>query len=104
MTLAELFPEHGRILLTGGGKEFVEQIGVEAIRESVLRVMLGENLRTQTEPLSRRKIAIASGALISLFLRGHLAMPDFTDRLSEMALDELAKKGRGRDKASTWVA
>jgi len=46
MTLDELFPDGGRILLTGGGKEFVERIGVEAIRNSILSVMLGDNIRT----------------------------------------------------------
>jgi len=27
VTLDELFPEGGRVLLTGGGKEFVERLG-----------------------------------------------------------------------------
>jgi hypothetical protein len=103
LTLDDLFPEGGRILLTGGGKEFVERIGVEAIRHSILSVMMGENIRTQTEPLSRRKIAIVSGALIALFLRGHLEIDDFTAKISEMAVSQLAKR-RKRDKATTWVA
>lgn len=103
MTLDELFPESGRILLTGGGKEFVERIGVEAIRSSILSVMLGENIRTQTEPLSRRKIAIVSGALIAMFLRGHLEIDNFTDRISEMSIAQLQSKKK-RDKASTWIA
>lgn len=103
MTLDELFPEGGRILLTGGGKEFVERIGVEAIRNSILSVMLGENIRTQTEPLSRRRIAIVSGALIALFLRGHLEIENFTDQISEMSIAQLASRKK-RDKASTWLA
>ncbi|HYV24162.1 MAG TPA: CfrBI family restriction endonuclease [Pyrinomonadaceae bacterium] len=104
MTLAELFPEKGRILFTGSGKEFVEQLGLEAIRNSVLSVMLGENLRTQTEPLSRGKLAIVSGALIAMFLRGHVEIDNFTDSLSEMALEQLAKRGKGRDKVAISVA
>lgn len=103
LTLDDLFPEGGRILLTGGGREFIERIGVEAIRHSILSVMMGENIRTQTEPLSRRKIAVVSGALIVLFLRGHLEIDDFTDKISEMAVSQLAKR-RKRDKATTWVA
>ncbi|MET0622488.1 MAG: CfrBI family restriction endonuclease [Pyrinomonadaceae bacterium] len=103
ITLDDLFPEGGRILLTGGGREFVERIGVEAIRNSILSVMMGDNIRTQTEPLSRRKIAIVSGALIALFLRGHSEVENFTDELSAMAVSQLARR-RKRDKASTWVA
>lgn len=103
LTLDDLFPEGGRILLTGGGREFVERIGVEAMRNSILSVMMGDNIRTQTEPLSRRKIAIVSGALISLFLRGHLEIENFTDELSRMAVSQLAMR-RKRDKATTWIA
>lgn len=104
MTLAELFPERGRIVFTGSAKQFVEQIGIEAIRNAIVSVMLGENLRTQTEPLSRGKLAIVSGALVTLFLQGHLEIENFTESLSDLALDQLAKKGRGHDKVALSVA
>lgn len=103
LALDELFPEGGRALLTGGGREFVERIGVQAIRDSILSVMMGDNIRTQTEPLSRRKIAIVSGALVALFLRGHLKIGNFTSKISEMAVSQLARR-RKRDKAATWIA
>jgi hypothetical protein len=103
LTLDDLFPEGGRILLTGGGRDFVERIGVEAIRNSILSVMMGDNIRTQTEPLSRRKIAIVSGALVVLFLRGHLEIGNFTSKISDMAVSQLARRGK-RDKATTWIA
>ena len=64
---------------------------------------MGDNIRTQTEPLSRRKIAIVSGALVVLFLRGHLEIGNFTSKLSEMAVSQLAQRGK-RDKATTWIA
>lgn len=98
-----LFPEGGRVVLTGGGREFVERIGVEAVRRAVLSVMLGENIRTQTEPLSRRRITMASGSLVTLFARGLLAGEDFADRLSDMAVNQIASARRS-DKASVWVA
>lgn len=62
VSLSDLFPENSRLLLTGGGKEFIERIGVEAARKVVLSVMMGENVRTQTEPLTRRRIAQVTGA------------------------------------------
>ncbi|MFL6274731.1 MAG: hypothetical protein ACJ74G_05915, partial [Blastocatellia bacterium] len=102
-SINDLFPESGRILLTGGGKEFVERIGIDAIRHSILSVMMGNNIRTQTEPLSRRKIAIVSGAIISLFLRGHLEIESFTDQLSSMAVEQL-KARRGSEKSMLWVS
>ena len=102
-SLNDLFPEGGHILLTGGGREFVERIGIEAIRQAILSVMVGENIRTQTEPLSRRRIAITSGAVVALFARGCLEVAGFTDHLSEMAVQQIVT-ARRNDKASIWIA
>lgn len=33
-SINQLFPEKSRLLLTGGGKEFIERIGVEATRRA----------------------------------------------------------------------
>src|SRR5437868_6032641 len=41
ITINDLFPEGSRVLLTGGGKDFIERIGVEVARRVVLSVMLG---------------------------------------------------------------
>jgi hypothetical protein len=100
-TIADLFPEGGRLLLTGGGREFIERIGVEAVRHVVLGVLMGENVRTQTEPLTRRRIAQVSGAMVALFARGLLEVEDFTDRISQLAVEQIEA---GRRKASIWPA
>ena len=102
-SIRELFPEDSRLLLTGGGKEFIERIGVEAARQVVLSVMQGENIRTQTEPLSRRRIAQVSGAIVALYANGLLQQEDFTQQLSALALQQIAQ-ARKNDNASVWPA
>ncbi len=99
----DLFPSSSKVLLTGGGKEFIERIGVEAARRVVLSVMMGENIRTQTEPLTRRRITQISGAMVALFARGCLEMEDFTAQLSELALQQI-QSARKNDNASIWPA
>lgn len=99
--LPALFPESGRVLLTGGGKQFVERLGVTAIRDAVYRVMLGENLRTQTEPLSRRRITQVSGALVALFTRGYLTVEGFEKKLSDLAVTQLLTASR-TDNVAVW--
>lgn len=37
-TLDKLFPAGSKVLLTGTGKQFIERIGVDAVREVVLGV------------------------------------------------------------------
>ena len=102
-SIRELFPEDSRLLLTGGGKEFIERIGVEAARQVVLSVMQGENIRTQTEPLSRRRIAQVTGAIVALFANGHLQQDDFTQKLSALALQQITAS-RQNDNAGIWPA
>lgn len=102
-TIQELFPEDSRLLLTGGGKDFIERIGVEAARQAVLNVLKGDNIRTQTEPLSRRRIAQVSGAIVALYANGLLQQEDFTQQLSTLALQQIAQ-ARKNDNASLWPA
>jgi len=99
----DLFPKDSRLLLTGGGKEFIERVGVEATRQVILSVMRGENIRTQTEPLSRRHIAQVSGAIVALFANGQLQQERFTQQLSALAVEQIINSRRN-DNASIWPA
>ncbi|MCI0703812.1 MAG: CfrBI family restriction endonuclease [Planctomycetia bacterium] len=101
--LSSFFPESGRELLTGSGKQFVEQIGVITIREAVYRVMLGENVRTQTEPLSRRRHARVSGAIVAMLTEAHLANDKFGEQLPRLAVEQL-QAGPKSNKAVMWPA
>jgi len=102
LTVDDLFPEKSRLLLSGGGKEFIERLGVEATRRAILHVMMGENLREQTEPLTRRRVAQVSAAMVALFAAGGLRIENFSEKITEMAISQMnAKKN---DKASFWPA
>ncbi|MGI8588779.1 MAG: CfrBI family restriction endonuclease [Chloroflexia bacterium] len=103
LTINDLFPTGSRVLLSGGGKQFIERIGVEAARRVVLSVMMGENVRKETEPLTQQRIAQISGGLVALFARGGLEIDNFTSQISEMAVEQITGPRRN-DKASTWVA
>ena len=98
MIIDEFFPEKGKLVLTANGKEFVERLGVETARQVILAVLRGENIRTQTEPLTRRRVAIATGAMISLFARGWAEIDDFTNKLSALALEQMTPLQKRLDK------
>src|SRR5512145_154965 len=102
-TLDQLFPAGSRVLLTGTGKQFIERIGVETVRDVVLSVLMGENIRTRTEPLTRQRVAQISGAIVALFAQGLLQIENFTAELSNMALQQLSAPSKG-DKTSIWLA
>ncbi|HPH97874.1 MAG TPA: CfrBI family restriction endonuclease [Anaerolineaceae bacterium] len=103
MIIDDFFPEKGKLVLTANGKDFIERLGVETARHVVLGVLKGENIRTQTEPLTRRRVAIATGAIIYLFARGWGEIDGFTDNLSELALEQMDNTSQSK-KESFWPA
>lgn len=103
MIIDEFFPEKGKLVLTANGKEFIEKLGVETARQVILAVLRGENIRKQTEPLTRRRVAIATGAMISLFAKGWAEIDDFTDKLSALALEQMDNTSQSK-KDTFWPA
>ncbi|MEW5985145.1 MAG: CfrBI family restriction endonuclease [Chloroflexota bacterium] len=87
--ISDIFPEKGKLVLTGSGKEFIERLGVETVRQVILAVLRGENIREQTEPLTRRRVAIVTGAMVALFARGWRDVDNFTAKLSQMAIAQM---------------
>lgn len=102
-TIDDLFPKKGKLILTGGGKDFIEKLGAETARRLTLEILCGENIRTQTEQLTSRRVAIAAGAMIALFTKGWAEVENFTDQLSSMALSQL-NLSRRSDNALIWPA
>ena len=102
-SIASLFPPGSKILLTGTGRQFIERIGIEAAREVVAGVLTGKNIRDQTEPLTRRRVAQVTGGVVALFAHGMAVIPDFKTQLSKLALAQLQSK-LGKNKAEIWPA
>lgn len=98
-----LLPQAAKPLLTGSGRDFAERLGADELREAVLRIMLGENVRAQTEPLSRRRLAQGSGSMIAMFAQGSATIEGFIGRLSELATKQLMDAPRN-DTSCVWPA
>jgi len=96
-----LFPASLTDLLTAGGAEFLERVGPDVVRRSVLQVLLGHNVRTQTEPLTRQRIAEVGGGVLAMFEKGHRLNPDFFRRLSSLAASRVQ---RGGTRENAWPA
>ncbi len=103
MIIDDFFPEKGKLVLTANGKEFIEKLGVETARQVILAVLRGENIRAQTEPLTRRRVAIATGAIVYLFTRGWAEVDGFTDQLSALALEQMDNTSQSK-RDTFWPA
>ena len=103
LKLSKLMPDSGKLLLTGTGKDFVARVGEQLIRNAVLGVLCGENLREQTEHLTRSRISQLSVAMLALYFRGKLDEPDFSNKLLEISSEQL-KAARRASTTDIWPA
>lgn len=89
--LLDAFPHAAFDLLSGSGRAFIRRIGEDAAKDAVLGVLKGENLRTQTEHLTRARISQLSAAIIAQYLTASVVTPDFSGNFFEIAKDAISK-------------
>lgn len=87
----EQFPESARPLLEAKGANVVERLGLDVVKDVLLDVLCGVNLRQSTEMLTRRRVAFLNAATVVMFLKAQRSIPDFTIRLHRLAAEGLQK-------------
>ncbi len=86
-------PQMSQLISSSEGKSFLKKIGLDAVRNVVLDVLLGVNLRHSTEMLTRRRIGLLNIELVRMFVEGSIRIDDFINNLPKMS-SELLKKRR----------
>ena len=99
---SNLLPSEALKLLSGSGKEFVQRVGIEIVREVVLNILTGQNLRDSTEVLTRRRLAALNLATVELFMRGASQSDKFIEELPRVAMETLSQKRVSREER--WLA
>ena len=69
MPLSDYIPEESLTYVRASGKELLDHIGHDELREIVAGVLCGENVRSATEPLTRRRLAILNAAILVTLVR-----------------------------------
>lgn len=100
-SLVDLFSDDMLDLLTATGTKLIDTIGMDVIREVVLDVLTGRNIRASTETLTRRRIATLNLAIVDLLFKGSEIQPDFVKQLPYIASDILQTSNR---KDEEWLA
>ncbi|MBI5525592.1 MAG: CfrBI family restriction endonuclease [Deltaproteobacteria bacterium] len=90
--IASLIPSVFSQLVESKGADFIRHAGEDAVRDVVLDVLCGVNLRASTEALTRQRIGKLNAATFLLFLHGIRTAEDFTRRLPELAANRLAQR------------
>jgi len=101
-SLLDLFPNSGKQMLTTSGPALIQRLGEDAVRDVVLDVFLGGNLRDSTEQLTRARIATINLALLEMYLKGVAGDPNFHTTVENAAIARLGAKGVS--KPERWLA
>lgn len=66
--LSNLLSKDSIELLTSNGVQLAQRVGIEAIRDVVLDILTGKNLRDSTELITRRRISFLNLSLFEMFI------------------------------------
>ena len=74
-------PRTGELLAKYGSVELIDRIGHDAVREVVTSVLCGGNVRSLTEGLTRRRLALSNAELLVTFLKSNREIENFTQNI-----------------------
>ena len=77
-------PRAGEALAKYSGADVVDRIGEEVVREVVTGVLCGENIRSLTEGMTRRRLTLSNAALLVTFLKSNHDIRDFAGNIPEI--------------------
>jgi len=96
--ICDLMPKAGKDLISYSGKDILEKVGTDIIKKIIVSILCGENVRDLTEDLTKRRVHILNGAMLTLFLRGCTTIDDFVEKLPGLIKKELCNKNSTIDK------
>lgn len=96
--VTDLMPQVGKDLIAYTGREVITKVGADLIKNIIISILCGENVRDLTEDLTKRRVAIINGALLTLFIKGCSSVDDFMEKLPELVGDQLKSKNSKVDK------
>jgi len=104
INLASLLPKTFDELLESKGATFINRAGEENVRQVVVDVLCGSNLRASTEHLTRLRLGKINAATFMVYLCGLQAAKDFSRQLPKMAFENLTNRASKSEKElSKWM-
>jgi len=87
--IATYIPEIGKKLARYSAGDMIERVGDEAIKDVVASVLCGENIRSLTEGLTRRRITLSNAALFFTYLQASKNIENFAQEMPALVSDEI---------------
>ncbi|MBF0318871.1 MAG: CfrBI family restriction endonuclease [Nitrospirae bacterium] len=83
--LEELLPDNFKELLESNGATFIKRAGTENVRQVVVDVLCGNNLRASTEHLTRLRLGKMNAATFMVYLKGVQEVINFSRQIPQLS-------------------
>jgi len=97
--VASLLPKSFEALLESKGASFIKRAGAENVRNVIVDVLCGNNLRGSTEYLTRLRLGKINAATLMVYLVGLQVAKDFSRQIPQMAYENLTRRASRSEKA-----
>jgi len=87
--VSSFVPEVGKKLAQYNGVEIIDRIGEETIKAVVFSILNGSNVRSLTEGLTRKRLALSNASLLVTYLNASKSIENFTENLPLIVAEEL---------------
>ncbi len=104
--ISDFIPALGAELSSYKGSELIDRIGENVVKEVVASVLCGENVRSLTETLTRRRLMLSNASMLVTFLGASSQIQNLVGQSSKIIAEELATKRLSKEKKLylTWLA
>jgi CfrBI restriction endonuclease len=104
--ISDFVPELGVELSNYKGSELIDRIGDSVVKEVVISILCGENVRSLTENLTRRRLMLSNASMLVTFLGASSKIQNMVDESAKMIAEELGTKRLSKEKKLylTWLA
>lgn len=104
VALADLLPRNFDALLESKGVSFIKRAGEAEVRQVVIDVLCGNNLRASTEHLTRLRLGKLNAATFLIYLSGLQAAKNFGRAIPNLALKSITGQASKSEKElSKWM-
>jgi hypothetical protein len=88
LSFTDFISDAGLDLVTVKASEIVEKLGDDAVKDAVISVLYGKNIRSVTEALTRTRLSRSYGATLKAFMDAQHSIPYFSEKLPFILLKE----------------
>lgn len=89
MEIKDFIPETWKKLTAYKGSELIDKIGENTVKEVVINILCGSNIRSLTGNLTRKRLALSNASLLMTYINASHSIQNLPEKLSQLVGDQL---------------